>query len=1698
MTGLPVVAVVATHGEDRLHLLTERALPSIAKQTVKADLVVVVSDNDPLRDPLEEVDIPGCFDAEDRSHVRVVPNSRTSGRSGTGPWNTGIMAAFAAFGKDCWVAILDDDDEWLETHLESCLSVATASSQWVVSGLIRDVEGVRKQENLLANEPTAVDFFSTNPGIQGSNLFVRTRALLGAGLFDPAKIEGLKRFYLKYAPRMDYSQRQAFKVRAAKLFDCPAEEFLSAQTESRREEQLQSWNGDQLPLNAGSLAVLPTLKAGPPCGEKRRVLVGIISSDLRRICPLLDDLDAASKSNACNFSPFVVVFANSTDGKFSELVQKEIKNRALRGHVLSRTSASVESILLLCNDIMLPPADERLPISVARTIIQVFIYNMPGLESMGAVAIIDDDKRLHKGWSPFTASGADAKGPDVLIGRDLRTPPNPSVFSLRTNLIDLLYSLDLAHVEGDGKEEVRSFCLDEDPFATFPVSNSDHPKFDWYYDLSSSRTDHLEMPVYSAGVNIEGEDFAQVLSGLLVGTPLCRDVLPVESGPTLQRGGCMVIVNRGAKSFDPLAVQQHAPFVNFSDGTTSSTRRSDSFWCKQMKNRGVSVAVDEQLFVYHDNRFDSISSPQSVRKNIVQEVFGGILCRDPKWREQYKDTRVLEMRSWLLRELLDGEMWEDEVFSVIESTFGGSLRVYKPNPADFSQPTRFGISGRFVEVDAMESNAIKKELNSDRIDKAREVLQLAIGAQDATYVGNGSEGVSFCVKDVLYKVFDRSHTKLPHKTTKLLCASYVNRPDLLPILKRSYYEGSLYRGGEGEAMIRMLREWKSKSLYHTNLSPDNLLFIRSDNTLMAIDIGRDVKYQPSEYLYFECFREMCKRAFLCFRYGRYADNIYAMTQLKQWMRDDFSSLHLVGFEAFMRLVYDSGEDKVRLLLAKLEEMNAVCGHVVTAEEAEDDESVIKRLNEVVTQKVAEGCTRIGIAIADPFHQKIGTDPNRRPLWFYRRCIRRLQQDIDFSLEEDTVVLIHPSTFEEYVGYHTFVLDFDSIAETYSGTVPCHVLIKSCPLDYQSILSDVRRSVRCLEATASFKSIVLIADESKVDGFLRQYAPIDMLAYSAALEQIKEERLVDHVLRFDGQDSSGVAELNKRWLGRACNATHSSQGQHYASTFAGFELLQGLECYESNDLVLQMDSDIILHCEDSEAGLQECIAKFDDPKLVTFPLPILSCGSAESRPMRHLDDSGKPFRFEIRCSIVHLDRIISLLPLEIPVHESSTGDSVLKRGWWHVLDYNVQKHELKSCRGSVGDGRGLFFVHPPNSLKRAETIDQLSVVSDMLSSYASSDLQKKAAWAKQLNQVNLQTLGGWLCERHESVVVAIDLSNATYGSAMRKFEYLARIRERKVFEGCGVILLDNGSSNNEDIAAALFSKGRSSFGMVFVWGSGVDLHSSVCLLPDHPLEYCLECGSYYDQTCQCYSGMAYNFDEIPCSALPACVPSTAHLQSTKLQSTKWFVSDTIAEGGLNIQIVALVACFESIEAAENVCVRIHSECLTGDVFYSMKCDCGEEKATFLHIMAEEEKASRPSVFVYIKGHEGRGAGLFNKGRSYQYQEQYPAATHVDALLAVGCQNDVRRYDAAVSFLKYKLRVKSISLFTNNPKKIDVVKAYFDSDRYAIRSMPARPISHNEKYLKEKVHLHGHVGLLPVEREGLKCASNRGESVACEVS
>ena len=158
----------------------------------------------------------------------------------------------------------------------------------------------------------------------------------------------------------------------------------------------------------------------------------------------------------------------------------------------------------------------------------------------------------------------------------------------------------------------------------------------------------------------------------------------------------------------------------------------------------------------------------------------------------------------------------------------------------------------------------------------------------------------------------------------------------------------------------------------------------------------------------------------------------------------------------------------------------------------------------------------------------------------------------------------------------------------------------------------------------------------------------------------------------------------------------------------------------------------------------------------------------------------------------------------------------------------------------------------------------------------------------------------------------------------------------------------------------------------------------------------------------------------------------------------------------------------IDTAGPVLARVHSECLTGDVFGSLRCDCGVQLRAALKRIAAEGRG----VLVYATGHEGRGIGLVNKLRAYIAQDQ--GSDTVDANLHLGLPVDLRSYEDAAAVLE-SLGVESVKLMTNNPEKIEQLRRHgLGIDE--VLPLTVAPHTRNATYLNTKRNRLGHNGSL----------------------
>jgi GTP cyclohydrolase II len=165
---------------------------------------------------------------------------------------------------------------------------------------------------------------------------------------------------------------------------------------------------------------------------------------------------------------------------------------------------------------------------------------------------------------------------------------------------------------------------------------------------------------------------------------------------------------------------------------------------------------------------------------------------------------------------------------------------------------------------------------------------------------------------------------------------------------------------------------------------------------------------------------------------------------------------------------------------------------------------------------------------------------------------------------------------------------------------------------------------------------------------------------------------------------------------------------------------------------------------------------------------------------------------------------------------------------------------------------------------------------------------------------------------------------------------------------------------------------------------------------------------------------------------------------------------------NVEHCAIVK--GDVSGSEDLLIRVHSECFTGEALHSLKCDCREQLNEALRIISEKSAGA----VLYLR-QEGRGIGLGNKIRAYALQQQ--GVDTVDANLRLGFEADARKYHVATAMLQ-DLDVVSVRVLTNNPAKVDALRA----DGVAVTgrvAMDVIPNQHNRGYLDTKRQRMGHL-------------------------
>ena len=175
----------------------------------------------------------------------------------------------------------------------------------------------------------------------------------------------------------------------------------------------------------------------------------------------------------------------------------------------------------------------------------------------------------------------------------------------------------------------------------------------------------------------------------------------------------------------------------------------------------------------------------------------------------------------------------------------------------------------------------------------------------------------------------------------------------------------------------------------------------------------------------------------------------------------------------------------------------------------------------------------------------------------------------------------------------------------------------------------------------------------------------------------------------------------------------------------------------------------------------------------------------------------------------------------------------------------------------------------------------------------------------------------------------------------------------------------------------------------------------------------------------------------------------------------YVYESLLDGEQHVAMVR-----GAVQGERDVLVRVHSECLTGDVFRSMRCDCGTQLDRAMERIAEADLG----VVVYLRGHEGRGIGIGHKIRAYGLQEEEGLDT-IEANEALGLPVDSREYGIGAQILN-DLGITTMQLITNNPSKFGGLEG-FGLEITGRVSIPVEQNEHNEKYLRTKMDQMGHL-------------------------
>lgn len=561
---MKIAAVVVTC--NRLPLLP-RALKSIAKQNRKPDFVFVVSNS---TDENFETETILCNDY----NFSLTRNLRT--QTYTGALNSSVEEIIKYFGisDEIYFASLDDDDEWLPEYLQEIENSNTDNFDLLIGNLLRKSE----TENDLLNLPTQLsekDFLTGNPGVCGSNTFIRLTTLLQAGCFDeglPATVDrdffvrvfqqkpkhkvinrhfvnqytdndrpretisgekkkrSLQIFYYKYRHLMNEEEKEMFFSRAKNFFNISREEIetFKANIVKTAKQEIQFKDKGNYQFVIGFIAGNEIIA--------ERIAKQIVERNIPvELVVIIDDTPKSKSLEKCE------TLFNQKNIPFKLVKHEEWQKNLGDGHYGSifRKFSEINSIPL------------------GRTILHHHLFTETIEMDNPVYWIIDDDVTFssttfeeleNQTFNLFEIINNHIGKVDTIIGAMSCDPPVPTLSCIRSQLVDFLYS-------------VQAKSMVNDDFLNVIL------KPDYYYDLSDIHSDHLETPIYHTSTS--ENDLLQIFSGKALSRKAIQKELKSEVKTISKRGANTIVLNRD--------VLHYYPVINI-EVNNKFARRGDLTW----------------------------------------------------------------------------------------------------------------------------------------------------------------------------------------------------------------------------------------------------------------------------------------------------------------------------------------------------------------------------------------------------------------------------------------------------------------------------------------------------------------------------------------------------------------------------------------------------------------------------------------------------------------------------------------------------------------------------------------------------------------------------------------------------------------------------------------------------------------------------------------------------------------------------------------------------------------------------------------------------------------------------------------------------------------------------------------------------------------------------------------------------------------